>query len=286
VTYLGIDGGGSKTRFLLVDDGLHEISRSQSGPSNYLSVGKDAAAAAIREGALALKGPLPDVVCGGFAGAGRREGLEFYRGVVEQLCPSSRVRIETDAVISYVGAIGLEPGVLLIAGTGSIAIGRQPDGTMIRAGGWGPHFGDEGGGFWIGREAVRVGLRSLDSGTHPEFAQAIAAKLGVGSLPDVVSRWASGTIGVPDIAAVFPAVAELWPSEPAAGILRSAAAHLKILVDTAVSRVAVPSCRLSLSGSVAMHPVIRDLVGLPFAEPKASPEHGAILLAAQSSTRL
>jgi N-acetylglucosamine kinase-like BadF-type ATPase len=281
VIYLGIDGGGSKTKFLLVDDALHEISRSQSGPSNYLSVGKEAATAAIRQGSLALKGLVPDVVCGGFAGAGRREGLEFYRGILEQLYPSSRVQIETDAVISYAGAVGLQPGVLLIAGTGSIAIGRRPDGTMIRAGGWGPHFGDEGGGFWIGREAVRVGLRSLDSGSDPEFARTMAAKLGVNSLPDVVSHWAAGTIGVPDIAALFPAVVELWPAEPAAGILRSAASQLKTLVETAVSRVAVPSSAVCLSGSVAMHPVIRNLIGLHFDEPKASPEEGAILLVSQ-----
>jgi N-acetylglucosamine kinase-like BadF-type ATPase len=205
----------------------------------------------------------------------------LYRGILEEIFPSSRVQIETDAVISYAGAIGLEPGVLLIAGTGSIAIGRQPDGTMIRAGGWGPHFGDEGGGFWIGREAVRISLRSLDSGSDLEFARSIAAKLGVNSLPDVVSYWAAGTIGVPHIAGLFPSVVERWPAEPAAGILRAAAGHLKTLVETAVNRVGVTSCRICLSGSVAMHPVMRNLIGLQFDEPKASPEQGAILLASQ-----
>src|SRR5436309_9239911 len=115
MTYLGIDGGGSKTSFLLTDDEDREISRSQSGPSNWLSVGKDAAATAIRDGVAALKGPTPEVVCGGFAGAGRREGLEFYRGVLGQLFPTSRIRVESDAVIAYVAAIGLKPGVLLIA---------------------------------------------------------------------------------------------------------------------------------------------------------------------------
>jgi glucosamine kinase len=279
MTYLGIDGGGSKTSFLLVNDQDHEISRSQSGPSNWLSVGKDTAAAAIRDGAATLKGPVPDVVCAGFAGAGRREGLEFYRGVLEQTFPQSTIRVESDAVVAYAGAIGLTPGVLLIAGTGSIAIGRKPDGTMIRAGGWGPHFGDEGGGFWLGREAVRVALRSLDSKADRTFVRDVASALGVTSITDVVSSWASGTIGVPEIASLFPTIVNMWPEEPAASILRSAASHLKSLAETAVRLVDSPGCPLSLYGSVAAHPVIRQLIGLRFDEPKSSPERGAITLA-------
>jgi N-acetylglucosamine kinase-like BadF-type ATPase len=280
MTYLGIDGGGSKTKFLLLDGNFSELSRSQSGPSNWLSVGKDAAAAAIRDGALALKGPTPDAVCGGFAGAGRREGLEFYRSVLQPLFPNSRIRIESDAIVSYAGAIGLEPGVLLIAGTGSIAIGREPGGAMIRVGGWGPHFGDEGSGFWIGREAVRMALRALDSHTDAEFANAVARSLGLNAIPDVVSRWASGMLGVPEIASLFPTILSMWPAEPAASILRAAAAHLKSLTETAVQRVAVQGCRVSVSGSVATRPLIRQLIGVTFDEPKASPERGAILLAA------
>src|SRR5258705_2221996 len=91
---LGIDGGGSKATFLLADDLGHEICCVQSGPSNWLSVGSDAAAAAIRQGVAQLKGPKPDVVCAGFAGAGRPDGLEFYKGVLAPLFPNARVSIE------------------------------------------------------------------------------------------------------------------------------------------------------------------------------------------------
>src|ERR1051326_7892669 len=131
MTYLGIDGGGSKTSFLLTDDQDREIARSQSGPSNWLSVGREVASNSIRDGVHGLKGPHPAVVCAGFAGAGRREGLEFYRGVLNAVFPESHVHIESDGVIAYADAIGLTPRVLLIASTGSIAIGRQPDGAMI-----------------------------------------------------------------------------------------------------------------------------------------------------------
>ena len=279
MTYLGIDGGGSKTTFLVVDDEDQEICRVQAGPSNWLSVGREAAAAAIHDGVAQLKGPTPDVVCGGFAGAGRQEGSEFYRGVLERLLPKSRVRVESDGVIAYAGAIGLKPGVLLIAGTGSIAIGRKSGGSMIRVGGWGPHFGDEGSGFWIGREAVRVALRSLDSDEDSSFARRIASALGVTSVKDVVARWASGTLSVPGIAALFPEIIAMWPDEPAASILRAAAAHLKLITETAVQRVGVSPYPLSISGSVATSPIIRHLIGFTFDGAKAPPEKGAILLA-------
>jgi N-acetylglucosamine kinase-like BadF-type ATPase len=271
MTYLGIDGGGSKTTFLVVDDHDREIVRIQTGPSNWLSVGGDAAAKAIRDGVEQLKTASPDVVCGGFAGAGRPEGLAFYRSVLEPLLPKARVRVESDAAIAFAGAIGVKPGVLLIAGTGSIAIGRKVDGSMIRVGGWGPHFGDEGGGFWIGREAVRAALR----GDFPS----LASKLGLTSIEQVVASWGAGKIGVPEIAGLFPEVVSRWPSEPAAGILRSAARELRNLSELAVQRVGIPDCTRSAIGSVATHPLIRDLVGIKFADPIASPERGAIVLA-------
>jgi len=283
VTYLGIDGGGSKTVFLLVDEGDSEVCRVVSGPSNWLSVGPDAAAAAIRDGVSRLKGDIPVVVCGGFAGAGRPEGLAFYRQVLEPLFPNSKVRIESDACISYIGSIGLTPGVLLIAGTGSIAIGRTPDGSMIRIGGWGPHFGDEGSGFWIGREAVRIALRSLDSGHESPFASRIAASLNLHSIKDVVAAWSSGSIGVPQIAGIFPDIISMWPDEPAAEIIRTAAKHLKSLTETAVARIPVPHCPVCASGSVATNKLIRQLIGIAFEQPMGSPEFGAVMLAKSAS---
>ena len=283
MTYLGIDGGGSKTVFLLADDRGRELARVHSGASNWLSVGRAAAAAAIRDGVARLAGPAPDFVCAGFAGAGRPEGLEFYRSVLEPLFPSSAVRVESDGLIAYVGAIGLSPGVLLIAGTGSIAIGRHADGAMIRAGGWGPHFGDESGGFWIGREAVRTALRSLDTSRSDEFSVKVSAALGLSSTEKVVAEWGAGRIGVPEIAALFPVVLTLYPEEPAASILHLAASHLRSVTETALRRIDSSPRALSVMGSVASHPVMRRLIGLDFTDPVAPAETGAILLAKSMS---
>src|SRR5262245_6528228 len=138
--FLGIDGGGSKTSFLLVDEHDNELCHVQSGPSNYLSVGADAAKDAIAQGISQLT-QKPDIVCAGFAGAGRPDNVAFYKNVLQSLMHDAQIIVESDAFIASIGAIGMDPGILLIAGTGSIVIGRDKDGAMFRAGGWGPYFG-------------------------------------------------------------------------------------------------------------------------------------------------
>lgn len=278
--YLGIDGGGSKTTFLLVDEYYNEVCRVQSGPSNWLSIGAGAAKAAINDGVSQLT-ETPDIVCAGFAGAARSDSATFYREVLTSLLPGATVVIESDAFIASIGAIGIDPGVLLIAGTGSIVIGRDASRSMFRVGGWGPYFGDEGSGFWIGREAVRAALRSMDAQSPSEFADHIAQSLELKSISEVVTAWATGKAGVPDIAGLFPEVARFYPQEPANRILSEAASHLRSLVEVAAKRVGVEDCRKSLSGSVATHPIMRSLIGMQFEEPRHSPEWGAVIWARQ-----
>jgi len=283
VRYLGIDGGGSKTSFLLVDEYYNEICHIESGPSNWLSVGADAAKQAITQGISDLT-ERPNIVCAGFAGAARHDSAAFYKEVLESLIPEAQIIIESDAFIASIGAIGVDPGILLIAGTGSIVIGRDKARNMFRIGGWGPYFGDEGSGFWIGREAVREALRSLDLQASTEFSNRIAGRLGLKSISEVVSGWASGKIGVPEIAGLFPEVVSMYPQEPSKSILTQAASHLRSMVEIASKRVGLDDWRRSLSGSVAAHPVMRELMGLEFEQPRHSPEWGAVIWARQHFT--
>ena len=114
-----------------------------------------------------------------------------------------------------------------------------------------------------------------------EFASRIANRLGLKSISDVVSAWSTGKVGVPDIAGLFPEVVSMYPNEPSNRILHEAASHLRSLVDIASKRVDMDDCRKSLSGSVASHPIIRQLIGLDFEEPRHSPEWGAVIWARQ-----
>ena len=277
--FLGIDGGGSKTAFLLEDDAGRQLARFETGPANWISAGAETASESIQAGISQLPS-MPDIVCGGFAGAGRPEGITFYRSCLQSLLPRSHIIVETDAFISYVGAIGVKPGVLLIAGTGSIAIAREEDGTMLRVGGWGPVFGDEGGGYWIGREAVRTALRAHDTQAFPEFTRSIADALNLGSIIDVVGAWTAGNLNTRSIAALATLLFAQYPAEPSGQILRDAAACLRLLTENAIHRAALPrDCIKSAAGSVASQPAIQELVGLNFSQPAQTPERGAILWA-------
>lgn len=277
--FLGIDGGGSKTAFLLENDDGQELARFETGPSNWLSSGSSTARESLTAGITSLSA-TPDIVCGGFAGAGRAEGIEFYRTCLTALLPRAVVIVETDAFISFMGAIGPNPGVLLIAGTGSIALARKTDGTMIRAGGWGPAFSDEGGGFWIGREAIRHALRANDAAEAADFISAITRGLKLEKITDAPAAWKEGALDVRSVAALASIVIEKFPADPAKQILEEAAGHLRALTELARRQADLPeSSVLSASGSIATQPMIQQLLGLKFSPPANPPARGAILWA-------
>jgi N-acetylglucosamine kinase-like BadF-type ATPase len=279
VILLGIDGGGSKTAFLLEKDDGQELARFETGPSNWLSSGSSTAHESLAAGITRLPA-TPDIVCGGFAGAGRAEGIEFYRTCLTALLPKALVIVETDAFITFMGAIGPKPGVLLIAGTGSIALSRSGDGTMIRAGGWGPAFSDEGGGFWIGREAIAHALRANDAGEAADFIAAITRGLKLTHITDAPAAWKQGALDIRSVAALAPIVTAQCPAEPAKQILVEAAGRLRTLSELARRRAGLPeSCVRSASGSIATQPMIQQLIGLEFSPPANSPARGAILWA-------
>ena len=279
MTFLGIDGGGSKTAFLLENSDGSELARVETGPSNWFSTGADETREALAAGIAQL--PLaPDVVCGGFAGAGRPSGIAFYRGCLESLLPETRILVETDAFITYIGAIGIQPGVLLIAGTGSIAIARRNDGTMVRVGGWGSMFGDEGSGFWVGREAIGAALRAHDAGMFPEFIASVVETLGLRDITDVPGAWKGGEMGVRSVASLAHTVLQQYPSEPGREILRNAAGYLRHLTDLARERAGLPAtCLKSVSGSLATNIVMQQLIGVGFSAAANAPVKGAILWA-------
>jgi N-acetylglucosamine kinase-like BadF-type ATPase len=283
VVYLGIDGGGSKTAFVLEDESGNMLGRAETGPSNWLSAGKAEAGQNIAAGIRQLNSS-PDVVGCGFAGAGRPEGIQFFKDTISALLPKAQIFLETDAFVSYVGAIGLEPGILLIAGTGSIAIGRRPDGSMVRVGGWGPIFGDEGSGFWIGRETIQAALRANDAGEEAEFVSSVCEVLKLDSITDVTTSWKSGALTVRSVASLTALIFHMYPSESSSLILNEAAKHLWLMSKSAIALVGIPDCRRSIVGSVGNQPLMKQLMRehgnmREFDNPMQPPEHGAIVWA-------
>ncbi|MFN2481957.1 MAG: N-acetylglucosamine kinase [Pyrinomonadaceae bacterium] len=164
---LGVDGGGTKTQAVIADEKGRVVGEGLAGPSNPLRVGVSHAAAAVREAfnrALSEAGARRSEVAAaqvGLAGVRREDLRQRMREELSSLGVAS-VEVVTDADIALYGATNGEPGLVLIAGTGSICCGKSARGRHACAGGWGPLAGDEGGGSWIARRALQAAARATD----------------------------------------------------------------------------------------------------------------------------
>jgi N-acetylglucosamine kinase-like BadF-type ATPase len=164
--YLGIDGGGSKTT-CAVGDESSLLAAFTAGPSNITRVGEAGAREALQEaifGACRAAKINPQQVrraCVGAAGAGRKDVASAVGKIVAEIIPGE-IQVVGDMEIALAVAFGEGPGVIVIAGTGSIAYGRDAKGRTARSGGWGFAVSDEGSAYWIGRAAVSAVLRASD----------------------------------------------------------------------------------------------------------------------------
>jgi N-acetylglucosamine kinase len=162
---LGIDAGGTKTVCLLADDRGRVIAEARAGGANLQSAGElevEKVLHRVMEDALGNHDILPAAICLGIAGVDRPEDAEAVRGIMRRIGFKTPTLVVNDALVALSAGAGDEPGAVLVAGTGSIAYGRDADGRAARAGGWGYLLGDEGGGFWIGRAALSAVVRQFD----------------------------------------------------------------------------------------------------------------------------
>jgi glucosamine kinase len=222
--YLGIDGGGTKTTSAIGDES-QILATASAGPCNIVRVGEARARESLQQSvrqACAAAGITPAQIahtCVGGSGAARPELAAVVRHILSELLPPP-IDVVGDIQIALEAAFDAGPGVIVIAGTGSIAYGRDQAGRTARAGGWGFAIGDEGSAHWIGRAAVSAVLRAADprSGNppgrppshsiplrDPSLAAALGKAWGVTSLDDLAR--AANSIPTPDFAALLPAVA-------------------------------------------------------------------------------
>jgi N-acetylglucosamine kinase-like BadF-type ATPase len=162
---LGIDAGGTKTVCLLADERGHVLASSQSAGANLQASGELEVEKVLHhamEETLAAHDVRPDAICLGIAGVDRPSDADAVRGIMRRIGFKARVVVVNDALVALVAGAGERPGVVIVAGTGSIAYGRDAAGRACRAGGWGYLLGDEGGGFWIGRAALSAVVRQFD----------------------------------------------------------------------------------------------------------------------------
>ena len=164
---LGVDGGGTKTRAIITDAGDHVLGEGLAGPSNPLRVGISNAAAAIRDAVdkacAEAHVQRADLVAAevGLAGVRREDVRLRMREALSGLGIHS-IEVVTDADIALFGATDGEPGLVIIAGTGSVCCGSNDQRKHFCAGGWGPLVGDEGSGSWMARKALQAVAQAKD----------------------------------------------------------------------------------------------------------------------------
>jgi glucosamine kinase len=256
--YLGIDGGGSKTSCLIGDE-TTVLGTGTAGGSNLIRAGeaqaRESLASALRQACTVanLKPAQITRACVGLAGAARPEISELARQIVSELVPGE-IQIVGDMVIALEAAFGSGPGVIVIAGTGSIAYGRNREGQIARAGGWGFAISDEGSGHWIGRAAAAAALRGWDenNGETVPLLDSLIKSWRLETREQLVLA-ANATPSL-DFAALFPSVLALADSgdRVSCDVLTQAGGQLANLAGIVVRRLFTNSgpVPVAMSGGV------------------------------------
>ncbi len=166
--FIGVDGGASKTAAIVIDENEKVLGRGLAGGSNHLRVGIEEATRNVERAvniALVEAGVAIRNVEYAYCGIAGSDHPVHRQRVIDSLAiyfPRGNFIVDTDARIALTGAVGFGAGIVIIAGTGSVAFGRNDDGDEARAGGWGPTLGDEGSGYWIAREGLSAIVRAYD----------------------------------------------------------------------------------------------------------------------------
>jgi glucosamine kinase len=292
---IGVDGGGTQLRAVVLDGAANELARHEA-PSVHLTGGSPGVVAvAIRsvvEGACrraAIDLPV-DSLWAGMAGAGQEGVRAELEDALARTGLAHRVGVGTDVDAAFHDAFGDRPGILLMAGTGSIAWGRAADGREARVGGWGWLLGDEGSGYAIGLEAMRRVVRSAD-GRAPttQLSRRVLTRLRLDDAEDLI-KWSSAAPRR-SVAGLVPDVhAAALEGDPAAVEILDAAvdaleAHVLTLLGTLGPWEQPPT--IALGGGLLWSggPLHDDVVevlrthSLPLLERELDPARGAAMKA-------
>ncbi|WP_144671140.1 N-acetylglucosamine kinase [Arthrobacter sp. U41] len=175
---IGLDIGGTKTRGVRFEDGA-VVADESVGSSNVQNVSREVAALNLAELFARIGGGTVSRVYAGAGGIDTDADAEALAALIAPHVPGARITVVHDSRL-LLAAGGASTGVAVIGGTGSAAWGRNSLGEEARAGGWGYLLGDEGSGYWLGREAVRHSLRRMNQGLEPdELTTALLASCGV-----------------------------------------------------------------------------------------------------------
>lgn len=257
---IGIDIGQSGSRARSADPAAP---REVSGPGYWSAP----AAGIVRDLVLALA-PAPGArlrLGVGLSGYEAQTGQARAMGeALEQAGHAARVALADDGLTAYLGALGLAAGGMVAAGTGSVALALDPGAGLARVDGWGAELGDHGSGYWIGREAIRRGLRLYDEGRQDGLVSRLIAHWG--PLDTIAARWRTRRPGIEEIAAFARPVIALAHDGNAASraILEDAARQLAGSLAMALRRAGLAERPVPVTGLGGIF-AAGEIVSAPFA---------------------
>jgi glucosamine kinase len=267
---LGIDAGGSKTVCLLADEDGRVLAEARGSGANLQASGElevEKVLHGVMAETLGERAVRPDAICLGIAGVDRPSDGEAVRAIMRRIASASRTLVVNDALIALVAGAGDDPGVVIVAGTGSIAYGRDASGRAARAGGWGYLLGDEGGGFWIGRAALSAVVRQFDGrGPSTLLTEMVLDQMGLSTPTDVIHAVYDHGLPRRSIAGIASIVQRAHDAGDAIAseILDRAAAELTSAAASVITRLDMrgEELRIVLSGGI--------FVGIPALVPNVS----------------
>jgi N-acetylglucosamine kinase-like BadF-type ATPase len=264
--FLGVDGGQSSTTALIGDSSGRVLGIGRGGPCNHVGAAEgrakfvQAMQSCLQTGCAQAGLDASTVrfrsACLGFSG-----GPTDKEALLDGIFASDLTVVTHDASIALSGATAGEPGLIVIAGTGSIAFGRNASGQTARAGGWGFLFGDEGGGFYIVRQALRAALRLEEGwGTPTALGAAFLYATGARDIQELMHRFYTTEFPRPRIAGFAKLVDETAVNgdHTAREILHEAAQQLAVLAASVRRQLFEDgeTARLSYVGGVFRSPVL------------------------------
>ncbi len=296
---IGIDGGGSTVRVVVTTPDLRIVGEGHGTTANPAIVGAEAAAGRIQDAvraALASAGLDAGQIAAvgiGVAGAAAHHSADWLRCVVAGVTPDAQIVPSADFEIALVGALGERRGVLLLAGTGSLAYGVNAAGKTALVGGWGYLIDDAGSGYWIGKQALDAVARAGD-GRGPETAltEILLTRFDLHKPLDLVPwLYHSGAARTREIAREIAACAPVVMDAAddgdavAGAILDRACDELVLAAKTVIRHLQLADAGIAFAGGLLTHEnrlsraVCRTLAldGLP--QPRYEPVMGAALLA-------
>ena len=294
---LGIDAGGTKTVCQLANAGGEVLAEARRGGANLQAVGElevEKVLHEVMEDAIGDRNIVPAAICLGIAGVDRDEDSRVIRAIMRRIGYKAKTLIVNDALVALEAGAPDQPGVVVIAGTGSIAYGRNERNQAARAGGWGYVLGDEGSGYWIGRAALRAVLREADQrGPVTSLTGLLLSHYGVAKPQDLIHEVYHGTLRPSALASVAKCVQSAFSDGDlvAIGILRAAADELESCALSVATRLEIAGSEFPfvLSGGMFRAvPWLEDELSrrLPLAAPRSrtlllnvEPALGAVRLA-------